>query len=90
MNAAKPWSEALEVSSLNYQNAVWELECFLEKHPNMRYAQEKIDKDLAKIGPNPLKRLMYFKENLLDMRKRLVQKTEELSDKVAQLNHKIK
>ena len=90
MNAVKPWNEAIEVSSLNYQNAVWELECFLEKHPNMKYAQQMIDRDLEKIGPNPLKRLMYFKESLLDMRKRLLEKTTELNYKVADLNHRIK
>lgn len=86
MNAAKPWNEAIEVSSLNYQNALWELECFLEENPNMKYVQRMIEKDLEQIGPNPLKRLNYFRENLLDMRKRLVQKTEELSQKVSSLN----
>lgn len=79
-------SEATDLLNLELQMAKWDLEEYLSKNPNMRYVQDKIEKDLSKISSDPATRLKYFSSQLKANQDLLKGYLKELSEKLKKLS----
>lgn len=65
------WEKSFDLMSLELQQALWDLDSFLSKHPNLIPAQREIERDLAAIGDNPSERLKYFVQKIQEKKELL-------------------